>query len=190
MRTHVALLRGVNVGGRNKVSMPDLRAVVAGAGHTEVGTYVQSGNVVFAAADPRARVAAIADELETVIAAHLSVRASVVALTKADLAAAVARNPFPSVSDLRTLHAVFLRDEPDEGGIAAVTAALERARAKGSRDDVRVIGRTAYLLTTDGYARSVLRSELEKGGLGRTPVRAGTARNWTTVSALVALLER
>jgi len=51
MATHIALLRGINVGGRNKVSMADLRAVVAGLGHTEVATYIQSGNVVFSTAE-------------------------------------------------------------------------------------------------------------------------------------------
>jgi uncharacterized protein DUF1697 len=47
MPTHVALLRGINVGGRNRVAMADLREVVLGLGHTEVATYIQSGNVVF-----------------------------------------------------------------------------------------------------------------------------------------------
>ena len=54
MPTHVALLRGINVGGRNRVAMAALREVVEGLGHTEVATYIQSGNVVFTseAADP------------------------------------------------------------------------------------------------------------------------------------------
>ena len=47
MPTHIALLRGINVGGRNRVAMADLREVVLGLGHTEVATYIQSGNVVF-----------------------------------------------------------------------------------------------------------------------------------------------
>ena len=61
MATHIALLRGINVGGRNKVSMADLRAVVAGLGHTEVATYIQSGNVVFTSgeADTEALAAAL-----------------------------------------------------------------------------------------------------------------------------------
>jgi uncharacterized protein (DUF1697 family) len=52
--THVALLRGINVGGRNRVAMAALREVVEGLGHTGVATYIQSGNVVFTSeeADP------------------------------------------------------------------------------------------------------------------------------------------
>jgi uncharacterized protein (DUF1697 family) len=184
----VALLRGINVVGRNRVSMSDLRGVVAGLGHTEVATYIQSGNVVFAAADRRAAATAIADALEAALAARLAVSAAVVALTRAELAAAAAQNPFEPVEDPRTLHAVFLHEAPSTGGVEAVAAALQRARAKGSRDDVRVVGRTAYLLTPDGFARSVLRAELDRGGALRTPVRTGTARNWATVTALRSLL--
>ena len=51
MPTHVALLRGINVGGRNKVAMADLRAVMTSLGYTEVATYIQSGNVVFTSTD-------------------------------------------------------------------------------------------------------------------------------------------
>ena len=47
MPTHVALLRGINLGGHNKVAMADLRTVVASLGHGDVATYIQSGNVVF-----------------------------------------------------------------------------------------------------------------------------------------------
>ena len=49
MATHVALLRGINVGGRNRVAMADLREVVVGLGHSDVSTYIQSGNVLFSA---------------------------------------------------------------------------------------------------------------------------------------------
>src|SRR4249920_1593384 len=51
MTTHVALLRGINVGGNNKVPMADLREVVASLGHTGVSTYIQSGNVLFSTAE-------------------------------------------------------------------------------------------------------------------------------------------
>jgi uncharacterized protein (DUF1697 family) len=61
MPTRVALLRGINVGGRNRVAKADLREVVLGLGHTEVATYIQRGNVVFTseAADSAAIAAAL-----------------------------------------------------------------------------------------------------------------------------------
>jgi hypothetical protein len=93
MPTHVALLRGINVGGRNRVAMADLREVVLGLGHTEVATYIQSGNVVFTSEE--ADTARIAAALERAIAEPLGVQPKVIVLTRAELAQVVADNPFP-----------------------------------------------------------------------------------------------
>jgi len=189
MRTHVALLRGINVLGRNKVSMAELRQVVASLGHGDVATYIQSGNVLFTAAKPDANSTALADDLEITIADRLGVRPAVVVLARRELTHVVRDNPFRDEDDHRLLHAVFLREAPRPNGVASVAAAVERARRKESRDDARVIGRTLYLWTPDGFARSILRSELSRGGQHRTPMQAGTARNWGTVNTLVSLLE-
>jgi uncharacterized protein (DUF1697 family) len=189
MRTHVALLRGINVLGRNKVSMAELRQVVASLGHGDVATYIQSGNVLFTAAEPDADSTALADDLEIAIADRLAVRSVVVVLARRELTDVVRDNPFRDEDDHRLLHAVFLREAPGPNGVASVGAAVERARNKESRDDARVIGRALYLWTPDGFARSILRSELSRGGLHRTPMQAGTARNWGTVNTLVSLLE-
>jgi uncharacterized protein (DUF1697 family) len=189
MRTHVALLRGINVLGRNKVSMAELRQVVASLGHGDVATYIQSGNVVFTAAEPNANSTALADDLEIAISDRLGLRPAVVVLARRELTGVVGDNPFGDGDDHRLLHAVFLREAPGPNGVASVRAAVERARGKQSRDDARVIGRTLYLWTPDGFARSILRSELSRGGQLRTPMPAGTARNWRTVNTLVSLLE-
>jgi uncharacterized protein (DUF1697 family) len=190
MRTHVALLRGINVLGRNKVSMAELRQVVATLGHSDVASYIQSGNVVFTAAKPNANSTALADDLEIAIANQLGVRPAVVVLALRELTQVVCDNPFRDEEDHRLLHAVFLRDTPGPNGVASVEAAVERARSRESRDDARVIGRTLYLWTPDGFARSILRSELSRGGQHSTPMQAGTARNWRTVNTLVSLLEQ
>lgn len=178
MRTHVALLRGINVLGRNKVSMADLRQVVTWLGHGDVATYIQSGNVMFTAAKPDANSLALADDLEIAIAERLAVRPAVVVLARRELTHVVRDNPFRDEDDHRLLHAVFLREAPGPNGVASVKAAVVRARSNESRDDARVIGRTLYLWTPDGFARSILRSELSRGGQHRTPMQAGTARNW------------
>ena len=189
MRTHVALLRGINVLGRNKVSMAELRQVVASLGHGDVVSYIQSGNVVFTAAKPDADLTALADALEIAIADQLAVHPAVVLLARRELTQVVCDNPFRDEEDHRLLHAVFLRDAPSPKGVASVAAAVERARSKESRDDARVVGRTLYLWTPDGFARSILRSELSRGGRHSTPMQGGTARNWRTVTTLVSLLE-
>ena len=188
MRTHVALLRGINVLGRNKVSMAELRLLVVSLGHSDVATYIQSGNVVFTAAKPDANSTELADDLEIAIADRLAVRPVVVVLARRELTDVVRDNPFRDEEDHRLLHAVFLREAPGPNGVASVEAAVERARSKESRDDVRV-GRSLYSWTPDGFARSILRSELSRGGRHRTPMQAGTARNWGTVNALLSLLE-
>ena len=85
MPTHIALLRGINVGGHNKVSMTDLRQVFGSLGHTEVATYIQSGNVVFTPAGAGAGNAEQAAALEQAIASATGVSPKVVVLTAGEL---------------------------------------------------------------------------------------------------------
>ena len=195
MSTYVALLRGVNVGGRNKLAMADLRAVVTSLGHTGVATYVQSGNVVFTPAgrteidtetDTDALTAVLPATLERAIADSLSVRPSVVVLSCAELAQVVADNPYPEESNPKSLHAVFRAAAPDPAMVATVELAVQRSRQRGSSDDARVVGRTLYLRLPDGLGRSDLAARLLRAGSGGIGGE-GTARNWATVRALLAM---
>jgi uncharacterized protein (DUF1697 family) len=182
MPRYVALLRGINVGGRNKVAMADLRQVAASLGHTGVATYIQSGNLVFTS--PDASVISLADALEQEIAGRLAVQPAVVVLSGADLARVIADNPFPGEASPRCLHAVFRREEMTPGALAAIAAAQEAARAKGSRDEAIVVGRTLFLRTPGGLGRSELAVQLARA----SGLAAGTARNWATVTRLMAML--
>ena len=182
MARFVALLRGINVGGRNKVAMADLRQIAESLGHTEVVTYIQSGNMVFTS--PGTSASGLADALEEAIAARLDVQPAVVVLSRAELAQVMRDNPFPDETAPKCLHAVFRREEMSPEAIAAVAAAQERARAKGSRDEAVVVGRTLFLRTPDGLGRSELAAQLARSGAQA----AGTARNWATVTRLLAML--
>jgi uncharacterized protein (DUF1697 family) len=182
MPRYLALLRGINVGGHNKVAMTDLRDVAAALGHTEVATYIQSGNLLFTSAGTD--VTSIADALEAEIAARLSVRPAVVVLSGSDLAQVIRDNPFPGEANPKCLHAVFRRDVVDEDGMAVVAAAVEQARQAGSRDDAAVLGRTLFLRTPDGLGRSQLAALLSRSKVQS----AGTARNWATVTKLMSML--
>jgi len=190
--TYVALLRGVNVGGRNKLAMADLRAVVTSLGHTDVATYVQSGNVVFTETatetdtDTDLLTAVLPATLERAIADSLSVRPSVVVLSCAELAQVVADNPYPEESNPKSLHAVFRAAAPDPAMVATVELAVQRSRQRGSSDDARVVGRTLYLRLPDGLGRSDLAARLLRAGSGGIGGE-GTARNWATVRALLAM---
>jgi len=186
MATHIALLRGINVGGRNKVSMADLRAVVAGLGHTGVATYIQSGNVVFTSDE--ADNEALATALEAAIAANLGVKPAVVVLSRGDLARAVRDTPYPDEPNPKMVHAVFFRGPVPAAAAEAIDAGQRRAAERGSgKDTAQVVGNTLYLHTPDGFGRSELPAYL----LGRSasPVAAGTARNWATVTKLLALCD-
>jgi uncharacterized protein (DUF1697 family) len=182
MPRYLALLRGINVGGRAKVAMSDLRELAAALGHAEVATYIQSGNLLFTSANTD--VTSLADTLEAEIAARLGVRPAVVVISAPDLAQVIKDNPFPDEANPKSLHAVFRRDAVDSDGIATVAAEVQRARDSGSRDDAVVAGRTLFLRTPDGLGRSDLAARL-----ARTSVQsAGTARNWATVTKLMAML--
>ncbi|PZF82091.1 DUF1697 domain-containing protein [Jiangella anatolica] len=174
MSGHVALLRGINVGGRNKVAMADLRALVEGLGHTGVRTYINSGNVVFAAPAGAGR-----DELETsieaAIKAELGLEIAVLVRTHDELAAAADANPFPDAEPSRLLLS-FLRTAPAADAYAAAE------RSESGADEFRVDGTTVYLHVPDGAGRSKLAAALSKPSLG-----VATSRNLATVRTLIRL---
>ena len=187
------LLRGVNNLGGKKVAMAELREVVTSLGHTDVMTYIQSGNVLFTprltnggTAD-QADTAALAAELEQAITGGIGVRTRAVVLSREELARCVHDNPYPGETDPKLLHAVFLPGVPGPGLAAWVADAEREVRAKGGRDEARVLGRTVYLHTPDGYPRSELRRVLARAGGPTSAAMAGTARNWATVSRLAKL---
>jgi uncharacterized protein (DUF1697 family) len=184
--THVALLRGINLGGRNKVAMADLRALVTELGHADVSTYIQSGNVLFSAPGD-AEAAALALAMTEAIAAKLGVMAPVVVLTRGELAELVAANPFPDEPDPRRVHAVVLSEPPGPELTARLDAAVAQSAAKGFRDEIRVVDRTLYLHTPEGYGRSDLAAALMRIVSSPKAGTTGTARNWATMTKLLAL---
>ncbi len=193
MPTHVVLLRGVNNLGAKKVTMAELQEVVASLGHTDVMTYIQSGNVLFTPrltdgrTAARTDTAALAAELQRAIADGIGVRARAVVLSREDLARCFRDNPYPGETNPRLLHAVFLPGVPEPGLAAWVADAQRHVRASGSRDEAQLLGQTVYLHTPDGYPQSELRRVLARAGGPTSAAVAGTARNWATVTRLVEL---
>jgi len=186
--THVALLRGINLGGRNKVAMADLRALVSELGHADVSTYIQSGNVLFSAPGD-ADADALALTMTEAIAAKLGVTAPVVVLTRDELADVVAANPFPDEPDPRRVHAVVLSEPPGPELTAKLDAAVAQSAAKGFRDEIQVVDRTLYLHTPEGYGRSDLAAALMRIVSSPKAGTTGTARNWATMTKLLVLCD-
>jgi len=185
--THVALLRGINVGGRNKVAMADLRAIMTSLGHTEVATYIQSGNVVFTSAETD--TALLAAGIEEGIARALDMRTRAVVVSRDELAQVVADNPYSAEENAKAVHAVFLAEQPGPDRMDSVAAAQRQAAGKGSRDTAQFVGRTLFLHTPDGFGRSDLAVLLGRAGGPMSARAAGTARNWATVTKLLALCD-
>jgi uncharacterized protein (DUF1697 family) len=195
MPTHVALLRGINVGGHNKVPMAELRQVVASLGHADVATYIQSGNVVFSAAQAGAAgiadTTALAEALEQAIAAAFGVSVRVVVVSRDELEQVMRDNPYPDEPNPKAVHAVFLSAKPGPEVADRVADAHRRAEQKqpGSRDTAQVIGRTIFLHTPDGFGRSELAAQIVQGSRGKSDDLVGTARNWATVTKLLAMCD-
>ena len=191
MASHVALLRGINVGGRNKVPMTDLREVVTSLGHTGVTTYIQSGNVLFSTADTD--TAKLAAALESALASRFGIWASVVVLSRDELAEVLAANPYPDEPNPRLVHVVFLTATPPNDLLDRIAAAESAVAAKGSRDTVRAVGHALFLHTPDGYGKSELAQVLLRiigaPAKQKKQALAATARNWATATKLLSLCE-
>lgn len=186
MATHVALLRGINLGGKNKVAMTDLQALVAELGHTDVSTYIQSGNVLFNTV-PDADCTALALGLAEAITARLGVRAPVVVISADELAGILAANPFPQQEDHKRVHAVVLSAPPGPELTVKLDAAVAQSTANGARDELTALGRTLYLHTPDGFGNSDLSAAVMRIVSSAKDGTTGTARNWATMTKLLEL---
>ena len=176
LRTYVALLRGVNLGARNKVSMADLRALFLDLGHEDVATYVQSGNVIFKT--EFGNDAELTKAIEGRIARDLGLSITVVVRTKAQLARVAADNPFvANETEPTKLHVTLLSDAPGRADVSELEA------TKFAPDEFRLVGKEIYLHTPQGYGRTKLSGAYFEKQLGV----AATTRNWRTVTKLAEL---
>jgi uncharacterized protein (DUF1697 family) len=186
MPTHVALLRGINVGGGGKVPMAELRELLTKLGYSDVKTYIQSGNVIFT--PPHDDPAKLAAELQEAIKGAFAVTTFAVVLTTAELSKVISANPYPDEPNPKWVHGVFLVADPQQAQHDRVAEAVAAAADRGSRDEASIVGRTLYLHTPDGFGTSELAKELLMKNR-RDPLASGTARNWSTITKLLALCE-
>jgi uncharacterized protein (DUF1697 family) len=169
----VALLRGINLGSTNKIKMADLARLFADLGHTDVQTYLQSGNVVFSATGTNTKN--LPPPIEKAIQRELGLTVTVLLRTGPELAKAVAANPYLSRQDDPTkLHVTFLAEAPDPGRAGSVRI------PDGESAEFTLAGRDVYLHCPDGYGRTKLNNAFFERKLGVT----ATTRNWRTVIAL------
>lgn len=176
---HIALLRGINVGGRNRVAMSDLRNLLTKLGIRRAQSLLQSGNVVFES--ERRTVAELERLLELQTEKHLNVRADYMVRTAKEWKEIVECNPFPGEArdDPSHLIVMFLKKPPTAEDVKALRAAIR------GPEMVRADGRQAYITYPAGIGRSKLTPALIESKLGCR----GTGRNWNTVLKLLALAE-
>jgi len=175
--TYVALLRGVNVGGKNKLPMKELSRMFVDVGCEGVRTYIQSGNVIFSA-PPRA-LAQLSERVAAQIETQFGYRTTVVLRTIDEIQSVVLDNPFLKAGAPEdALHVLFLASTPDP----ATVGALDPKRSP--MDSFIVRGQEVYLQLPNGVARTKLTNDYFDSKLRTT----STGRNWRTVTKLLSLM--
>jgi uncharacterized protein (DUF1697 family) len=175
MKTYIALFRGINVGGKNKVPMKDLVVTLENVGCRDVSTYIQSGNAVFQSGEQNASL--LSGRIRAALEDRHGFEPHVVVLGSEELEGAISSNPFPEAeSEPRTLHAYFLAaapEHPDLDGLETL---------KGGRERFALANDVFYLHAPDGIGRSRLAANVDK--LLGVPT---TARNWRTVRKVMEM---
>jgi uncharacterized protein (DUF1697 family) len=176
----IALLRGINVGGHNKIAMADLRALAERLGLREPRTILQSGNLVFMSKPQTA--GKLEQMLERELKQQLSLDVSFMVRTAAEWDALIARNPYTEAArrDPGRLVVMCFKEPPDPKAVKVLRGAIE------GRETFIAAGKQAYIVYPDGQGRSKFTLALIESKLGTR----GTARNWNTVLKLAALTSR
>ena len=174
---YVALLRGINVGGKNMLPMKLLAEIFATTGCTDVTTYIQSGNVVFCAGDKIAK--GLGEVITKQVEKQFGLKVPVVIRSAAELNAVIRGNPFLTAGAAEEmLHVLFLADRPS----ADLVGGLDPARS--APDEFVVVGRDIYMKLVTGAAKTKLTNAYFDSKLKTV----STMRNWRTVLKLAEMM--
>ncbi len=179
MPAYVAFLRGINVGGNKTIPMAKLKALFDALRFTSVRTLLNSGNVVFAS-DEKDR-AKLTKTIEAAIEKEFGFRPATMLRDTAALKKIVEKNPFPKMAkdDPSHLLVMLLAAKPDTDAARRVAAAYQGV------EEIRIAGENAYVTYPNGIGKSKLTNALLEKHLGV----AGTARNWNTLTKLLAMTQ-
>jgi uncharacterized protein (DUF1697 family) len=174
---HVALLRGINVGGKNMLPMKELAGLFVAAGCGEVVTYIQSGNVVFCADDKVA--GGVQNAITKQVELQFGLKVPVVLRTASEMQAAIRGNPFLKAGAAEEmLHVSFLADRPGPDLVAGLDA------MRSAPDEFAVVGREIYMKLVTGAAKTKLTNAYFDSKLKTV----STMRNWRTVLKLAEMM--
>jgi len=175
----IAMLRGLNVGGHNHISMEALRAFCGRLKLQDAQTYVQSGNVVFRSKERDLR--ALAKRFEDAFEKTFGFRSSLLLRTAAAMRTVISNNPFAARKEIEPgkLHVIFLTEELDPETRKQLEA------AKVGPEEIKLGAREVYVYYPNGMGKSKLPPLME-----RILKKAGTARNWNSVTSLLEMADK
>ncbi|KOG31225.1 DUF1697 domain-containing protein [Streptomyces resistomycificus] len=176
--TYAALLRGINVGGKKKVPMADLRTLMEGLRYEGVRTYLQSGQATFAS--DQGDEETLAAELSGAVEKHFGFPVDVIVRDHAYLKAVADACPFPAAElEAKQLHVTYFSAPVGAERFAEIDQAAYLP------EEFRLGDRALYLYAPEGLGRSKLAEQLSRPRLNKGVV--ATSRNWNTVVRLVEM---
>jgi uncharacterized protein (DUF1697 family) len=175
----ISMLRGVNLGGHNKIKMDALRALYESLKFEDPRTFIQSGNVIFRSKEKN--TAALAKKIQTAIERTFGFRPEIILRTPDELRNAIAATPFPAHRNLHPSKVLitFLAADP---GPEAQSALLT---LKAYPEELHLKGRELYIYFPNGAGKS----KLPWSKLDKLLQSTGTARNWNSVTKMLAIAE-
>lgn len=179
MQVYIALLRGINVSGHNKIRMTDLKELFLKVGFSDASTYIQSGNVVFKSA--LKDTASMEDTITKAIKESLGYSVKVLVITKNELNFIYESNPFlveNKSADTSKLGVTLLKDKPNEEGIKLLNSVVI-----SNSDEFKMIEKIVYLCVPNGFGITKLTNNLFENKLKTD----ATSRNWRTITKLIEL---
>ena len=175
MKRYIILLRGINVGGKHKLPMANLRTLLTNNGFNEVTTYIQSGNILVQCNETAAN---ITKQVHQLILDAFGYDVPVITLTQEEIKEAITNNPYTAIeTDIKKLHVSFLASAPS-------AQSIDNTPSFDNNDQFHVINKTVYIHCPDGYGKTKYTNSFFEKHLQI----AATTRNWRTSLKLLEMV--
>lgn len=175
MKKHIALLRGINVGGKRKLLMANLKKMLSHLGFENIITYIQSGNVIFEG-KKETDVSGLEERIKEAILETFDLDVPVIIRTVEEIKAIAGENPFDQ-ANIDQLHVTFLKEEPSEAEVVKIQTCITSA------DEFKIFGKNVYIQCSGRYSDSKLTNKFFEDKLKVS----ATTRNWKTILKLLEL---
>lgn len=181
MYKQIAILRGINVGGRRKILMWDLKELFLKLGFSNIQTYIQSGNIIFETSDSGSNII-IANEIEETIQKKYDFQVPVIVLSSNEFHDAISDNPFLKEKriEIDRLHLTFLKELPSDEKLQKIKT------VDVTPDQFEIKNKNVFIYCSDKYSKSKLTNAFFENKLKVS----ATTRNWKTVMKLAELSKK